>query len=941
MLKKILFLCLLVASIIVLQAQNIRIKGTVKSAQTGSPLSGAAVSVAATSGAYTDDAGAFDIETQNLTPPFEVKIEYIGFVTQTIPVSVLTSEVDLGEIKMAVAVLQGNEVVVIGSRVSETVLQSASSVQKLNIQTIRSTASGDFYEGLGNLKGVDIVTSSLGFRSFNTRGFNTTSPVRVVQFIDGMDNQAPGLNFPVGNLVGATDLDLQSVEVITGPASALYGPNAFQGVISMTTKNAYDFQGLSVQLKGGNRNLIDGQFRYAQAYGKKQKLALKLTGSYSKVTDFPADDSVANLYRPIESEQNLSSIVRQLQYDEDPKTASDFTKLNGYLDFYPQAFPGKLKVLAPGYLEPSLTDYNTKSLKLGGEVSYKLKDSLQLTFAYKYGQGTAVYQATNRYNIKNIQFHQQKLELKGKNFVIRAYNTMENAGDSYDLVFTGVNLSKSYIKNYVSNYLGTYFDTLLYLARGGTTDSTVKPGEPQKWMIERAKAAALAQAPNGAQLQPGSNEFNAEYNSIIKNASLSRGSKFTDISSLQHIEGQYNLPVKWANIISGANVRFYNPQSYGTIFSDTLVNRKDTMPDGSADLSAQFVNLTVWEVGGYVQAQKKFLKDKIHVTASVRADKNQNFQPQFSPRASIVFAPKNHVFRASYQSAFRIPTLQNQFILLTLGQLPVAGEFVDFRLEGNLQGHDNLYSLQSVKDFRGMYDSTFEIKPELLKQVSYSKIRPEYVRTFELGYRYTWNNKLFIDAVGYLNNYQHFIGDIRVVHPKGGTIAGTESGDDAILTGNYELLQIPVNSDQRVSAYGLALGVSYYLGRGITPTINYTYSGIDTSNLVKDDIIPGFNTPKHKIVLGLQGNKIYKGLGFNVNYKYQSNFYWQSPFGQGNVPAFGTLDAQLSYWFEKMHSTLRVGGSNLANKHYRTAYGSPLLGRMGYVSWTFDLDKWK
>lgn len=369
MLTKILFFGLCVAANIALQAQTLHIKGLVKDAQSGNPISGAAILVAATAGGYSDEAGKFDILTENLAPPFEVKVELIGYATWTGTVqNALSQTVELGEIKLQASFLQGNEVVIIGSRVSETVLQSASSVQKLNIQAIRSTASGDFYEGLGNLKGVDMVTSSLGFRSFNTRGFNTTSPVRVVQFIDGMDNQAPGLNFPVGNLVGATDLDLQSVEVITGPASALYGPNAFQGVISMTTKNPYDFQGLSVQLKGGSRNMIDGQFRYAQAYGKKQKLALKLTGSYSRVTDFPANDSVANLYRPIESEQNLSSIVRQLQYSDDPKVASDFTKLNGYLDFYPQAFPGKVKVLAPGYLEPSLTNYNTKSLKLGGEV---------------------------------------------------------------------------------------------------------------------------------------------------------------------------------------------------------------------------------------------------------------------------------------------------------------------------------------------------------------------------------------------------------------------------------------------------------------------------------------------------------------------------------------------------------------------------------------------
>jgi len=456
-------------------------------------------------------------------------------------------------------------VVLTGSRISESVQKSSASILKVNTLAIRSSPSGDFYEGLGNLKGIDIITSSLGFRSFNTRGFNTTSPVRVVQFIDGMDNQAPGLNFPVGNLVGATDVDLQSIEIITGPASALYGPNAFQGVISMTTRNPYDFQGLSVQLKTGNRNLMDGQFRYAKAIGKSKKLALKLTGSYSTVKDFAATDTSANRYGDFTTTQDLSAIIRSKAVGVD---SVKYTNLLAYLDFNKQAFPGKVDVTAPGYMESALTNYKTNSLKLAGQVAYKIKDSLQLSFDYKYGQGTAVYQGTNRYSINNIRFHQQKVELKGKNFYVRAYNTIENAGNSYDLVFTALNISRDGVKNYLTNYLTTYFDTLLYLARGNTADTTVKPGDAQTWMIERAHAAAKANAPKDAWLQPGTPAFEDSYNRIRKSANLNTGSKFTDVSSLQHVEGQYNIPLKVKNLtwIAGANFRRYNP----SIFRDNL-----------------------------------------------------------------------------------------------------------------------------------------------------------------------------------------------------------------------------------------------------------------------------------------------------------------------------------------------------------------------------------
>ena len=74
---------------------------------------------------------------------------------------------------------------------------------RLDILAIKETPSANFYDGLGGFKGVDISTASLGFKIINTRGFNSTSPVRSLQIIDGVDNQAPGMNFSLGNFLGA------------------------------------------------------------------------------------------------------------------------------------------------------------------------------------------------------------------------------------------------------------------------------------------------------------------------------------------------------------------------------------------------------------------------------------------------------------------------------------------------------------------------------------------------------------------------------------------------------------------------------------------------------------------------------------------------------------------------------------------------------------------
>ena len=172
--------------------------------------------------------------------------------------------------------------------------ESALSIETMSINDIKETPSTDFYEGLSHMKGVDLTSASLGFKVVNTRGFNSTSPVRTLQIIDGVDNASPGLNFALGNFLGASELDLMKVEVISGASSAFYGPNAFNGVISMYTKNPFKFQGFSASVKGGERMLNEYAVRYAKAFQNdkgEDKFAFKVNFSYLSADDWVADNS--------------------------------------------------------------------------------------------------------------------------------------------------------------------------------------------------------------------------------------------------------------------------------------------------------------------------------------------------------------------------------------------------------------------------------------------------------------------------------------------------------------------------------------------------------------------------------------------------------------------------------------------------------------------------
>lgn len=308
--KKILLFVSILFTAATLFAQTKSISGKIIDTKTKEPMTGANVVVKGTKiGAVADIDGKFTLEV-----PVDAKTLTISFVGYNSKDVVIGTSSNFSVSLEAAETLSG-EVVVTSSRVAESIKQAPLQIEKMTSREIKSAASGDFYQSIGNYKGIDIITTSSGFKVINLRGFGDTRSLRTKQFIDGIDNEAPGLNFPIGNMVGANDLDLESVEIISGAASSLYGANAMQGVISMRSKNPYDFQGFSAQIKGGGTlapaPYVDAQFRYAQAFGKSQRFAIKLTGEYTQTKDWVADDDSFNRYGNINADVNVIGALRK------------------------------------------------------------------------------------------------------------------------------------------------------------------------------------------------------------------------------------------------------------------------------------------------------------------------------------------------------------------------------------------------------------------------------------------------------------------------------------------------------------------------------------------------------------------------------------------------------------------------------------------------------
>ena len=452
-----------------------RVSGTIVEAARSEPLSGISLAIKGkVAGTITDTKGAFLLSTRTARP-FTLVVTGVGYQSQEFTI---TDEKTTLTIRLSEQVLLGQEVVVSASRVEESVLRSPVTVETMDLRSIQQTPASSFYEGLQNVKGIDVTTQGLLFKSINMRGFGATGNPRTVQLIDGMDNSAPGLNFPVDNIVGIPEQDVESVEILPGAASALYGPNAIQGLILMRSKSPFLYQGLSANVKTGvmsasNRTtpttgFYDASIRYAKAFNNK--VAFKLNLSYLQAKDWQATN-YSNL-------NALNGAAGSADPNRGAGTASNYDGVNVYGDeaqanmtavgqalVQAGKLPASALALIPnvnvsrtGYPEYSLVDYNTKSLKLNGALHYRLSDKVEAIAQVNYGSGTTVYTAGSRYSLRDFSITQAKLELKGDNFTLKAYTTQERSGKSYTAGLASIAMNESWKPSatWFGQYVGAY-----------------------------------------------------------------------------------------------------------------------------------------------------------------------------------------------------------------------------------------------------------------------------------------------------------------------------------------------------------------------------------------------------------------------------------------------------------------------------------------------------
>ncbi len=883
-------------------------------------------------GTVSGEDGTFHLKiTQKL--PLTLVVTSVGYKPQEFEV---TSSGTQGlSISLNTRTVLVDQVVVTASRVSESILRSPVTIEKLDVQSIKASPAPTFYDALGSVKGVQMTTLSLGYQVPNTRGFAGTTNDRFLQMVDGIDNISPGIGAPVANAVGPTELDIESVELIPGAASAIYGLNAINGIANLKTKSPFQYEGLSVYLKQGVNHINDPDhdaalyseyaIRWAKAFSPKW--AFKINAGHSQGVDWIANNrhdqyfDVGNRTNAAVAAVNpATDLINRYgdEYNSDLKTLTLAGK--------------KYDVSRTGYLEKDLTDYAVRNSKIDASLHFRPDSYTELSYTYRTGWVTNNYQRGNRVRLDGERIQQHALDIKARDFSIKAYYTTENTGNnSFNYRPLGENIDMAFKKSpqWWNDYT-TGFNNA-YNATGATTFHDVNSS------LTSARTFADA-----GRFQPGTSAFDSVRNKIIHTNNWDTvGAQMLLTSAFTHLEGQYDWSrlIPFVQILTGGNYRNYMVTPDG----NNYVN-----PGAYNNPKLAHDKFYYYSWGAFLQATKQLLDDKLKISASVRMDKTQYFDPKWNPRIALVYSPAvQHNFRVSFQNGYRFPTLFEGFAYVNnggvrrLGGLPIISQ--------HLSAFENSYINTSVTAFKNAVNADLNsggltqaaaIQKEagVLVQSSYNYIQPEHINSFEAGYKgVLFDSRLFVDIDYYFSAYDHFIGQLDITQPKTGTISGSGDVNAAtqIYNGTVTKYKMWTNSKSRVTNQGFEAGLKYNLYKKFVVTANASYAAIVSSEST-DAFTPAFNTPTWITNFSIGNRDILPNTGFTVGWHWQSKFYLNSPLAAGEVPAYGSLDAQVNYRLPGLYSTLKLGATDLLNDRYYQYLGGPTIGAFYYFTITFD-----
>ena len=935
------FIVFLVGSILAfstIQAQeNGSLEGTVRDVD-GEPLPIANVVVQGpvletVMGATTDLDGNYHVGS---VPPgtFQVIVSYIGYR------EVIRSGVQIrsGQRVKLDFILQPeafllNQRIISASRRPEKVLEAPASVAVLEAEEVRDRAVLGVADYAKELPGVDFAQTGMAQNNTVVRGFNNVFSGALLTLVDNRIARVPSLRFNANNFIPLTGDDIERIEVILGPGSALYGPNSANGVMHIITRSPFRSQGTSLSVGGGERSLRKFSLRHAGTLN--DKVGYKLSGQYYAGTDWKyVDPEEVRLQGSNPRTYDLERSTGELRFDFRPTDDLELILAGGYTDASNIDMTGLGAAQADGWtcsflqsrlrykgwfaqVFHNMSDAgNTKLLRSGNPIVDKSKLTV---FQVQHSAGIGERQHFT-YGLDALW---TRPDTKG---TINGVNESQDDVDEYGFYVQ----SETALNEYIDLVLAGRIDDHIHI-----DDPVFSPRAAI--VVKPTPTQTVRFTYNRAFSTPTSNNLFLDLNASPDAFAVPGFSPMIDVRTQGSTSG----------------FRFRRDGSELPMFRSAFSPAAGLSVDQYISLHDPMFTNVMWQIGsqvvlgGFKAEATGAIAQQLEVAGVPSDQALEQAQQQVDPLAGVLEGILPTI----------LPGLQNS--LGTLNQ-----ETRGFDPVGNLAS--------AVKDI--------------------SKIEPTITETFEAGIRGVVEDRLLLTADVYRTKTKDFVGPLRVETPNvfleatslssalssafsqvlqdpsfalqvgalsaldAPSLGGNGNGSSVDeLTGIFvAAASIPfgtVSAEEatdpaavmltyrnfgQVIVYGADLGFAFYANPDLTITGNYSY--------VSKDLFPNLdgigdialNAPRHKINAGVRYNLPNTGFRLGGRVRFRDAFPMSSGVYVGPVESYAILDLNASYELPVSQATLTLSleVGNVLDKSYRAFIGAPEIGRLAVGSLT-------
>lgn len=932
--KKLLFSLLCVLCFGSSYGQNI-ITGQIFDGETSEALIGANVTIGdGVTGTITDVDGTFSLETSS-SFPLTVNISFIGYESQIL----LINSADPITITMNVSSLLADEVIISASRRAEKLQEAPAAVSVISANEV--SASGGSVtpiRALINTPGVELQQQTGQRINLALRGSSGIFSTDVFPMLDYRSLITPGLelfdsqNSPINNI------DIERIEVVLGPGSALYGPDVTSGVVHWISKDPFRHPGTTVELIYGENRTFKTALRHA-GHTENGKVGYKLNARYGSGQDFvldPDDEEDAIVLSTFQNDVRRGTILQG-----DVVNADGTISTGGYVDPQQQ---GPL-LFSPGQLQNP--DY--WSAAVNGHIHLRPTDELQIVGSGGWNSGSAVFynDLGEGYTSSNEVYGQARLNYKGL-FAQTYFINNDGGSDDNPVYLNRTGLIVPLARTHFETQLQYNFDL---------------PFLNSEWSTGVDYRNATADSENHVY---GRNEDNDDYR--ILGGYLQGKLRFGDKLDL-FVAGRYDgYNFTDEKTFSPRAAFVYKPsQNHSFRLSYNKAANPIPASDIYFDLPVQTTPVfNVWNMGGI---RTQTFADDPTIAWLVPGVPNTSYGTGFPLDAAYGFVNADVIAgitaagMADPNLAPLVPALVNLLETQTPGGF--STDLVSTDLSGNellpVDIPTILISFLSAYEFgwKGLFNEKLAVGADVyyFRQTrggGFSQVSPIVTLTNlpgDLGASVQAAYQPQIEGLLQLNGFDAATA-AAVAGQIGGLLNGayTEGGQGFIdflasqglpFHGIAPTEQVPQtglpnlafgyptrNADNISDDWGFELHSKYYFSDVLTSFVNYTWFNRPSGEA------GDLNFPQNKVRLGMSyGPEL--GLKGGFSYQYNQAYTSNNSTFPGKIEARNLVDASLGYGLDN-GLKLELSATNLLNNEFRSLPGFPKIGRQVIARAVFD-----